>query len=149
MQPFARLATRAPHLPRQIPVLRYSAQPARFAHSSYGNEQSGMQQGTHDKNPKSHLEHPGPEAPASKGTATSSSSTNSQSQSKKSDTSSQDATPAIHRPKSAAEKDNPEVRKHNEEMEQRSDRTPNQLSEEDNKVDKRYWKGDVGPKDGK
>ncbi|EXJ87820.1 hypothetical protein A1O1_04747 [Capronia coronata CBS 617.96] len=101
-----------------------------------------MEQGTHEKNPMSHLEHPGPESPASKGTATSSSSSSSESQSDKtSDTTSQGGSPAIHRPKSSAEKDDPEVRKHNEEMEQRSDRTPNQLSEEDNKVDKNYWKG--------
>jgi len=99
-----------------------------------------MEQGTHEKNPKSHHEHPGPEAPAQKGTTSSSSSSSRQ----KSD----DPSPALHRPKSAAEKDDPEVRKHNEEMEQRSERTTNQLSEEDNKVDKKFWSGDVGVKEG-
>lgn len=151
MQPFLRLAARAPRAPRQLPSLRYSAQPGRFVHSSYGNEQSGMEQGTHENNPKSHMEHPGPESPASKGTAgkgtansksSSSSSDTSESQSNSQpETTSQGGSPAIHRPESAKEKDNPEVRKHNEEMEQRSERTVNQLSEKDNKVDKRYWKG--------
>lgn len=121
-----------------------------------------MQQGTNEKNPKAHLEHPGPEAPAKKGTATSSS---PQSQlDTSSDSTSQGAKPAIHRPKSAAEKDDPEVRKHNEEMERRHERSVNQLSEKDNKVDKKFWQGefiqsmcsgsvltsqgDVGPKKG-
>ncbi|KAL2431459.1 hypothetical protein ABEF95_009246 [Exophiala dermatitidis] len=165
MQPILRLAARAPRVPRQFPALGSVAQPARFAHQSYGNEQSGMQQGTHEKNPKVDMEHPGPEAPASKGTAKPSSSSSSSSSKPSSQstststsegqsqgtpqTTSQGGSPAIHRPKSAAEKEDPEVKKHNEEMEQRSERTVNQLSEEDNKVDKRYWKGDVGPKDPK
>lgn len=123
-----------------------------MAHQSYGNEQSGMEQGTHLKNPKSHLEHPGPEAPATKGSidkksssSSSSSSTSSSSSPAQSsggeETTSQGGRPAIHRPKSAAEEHDPEVRKHNEEMEQRSDRSVNQLSEDDNKVDQSFWKG--------
>lgn len=78
-----------------------------------------MQQGTKEKNPKVDLEHPGPEAPSA----------------------SQGGSPAIHRPKSEAESTNPDVRKHNEELEQRHERTTNQLSEADNKVDKQFWKG--------
>jgi hypothetical protein len=117
----------------------------RLAHQSYGNEQSGMEQGTNLKNPKSHLEHPGPEAPATKGSidkkSSSSSSSSSEQSSGNQDSTSNGARPAIHRPKSAAEKTDPEVRKHNEEMEQRSDRSVNQLSEEDNKVNKNFWKG--------
>jgi len=101
-----------------------------------------MQQGTDEKNPKSHLEHPGPEAPADKGKGQSQSSSSSE-------TSSQGGSPAIHRPESAAEKDDPEVRKHNEEMEQRHERSVNQLSEDDNKVDKKFWKGDVGTEENK
>jgi len=49
--------------------------------------------------------------------------------------------PAIFAPPSAAEKDDPEVRKHNEDMNNRHERSVNQLGEEDNKVDKNYWKG--------
>ncbi|KIX99867.1 uncharacterized protein Z520_04503 [Fonsecaea multimorphosa CBS 102226] len=90
-----------------------------------------MQQGTDQNNPKANMEHPGPEAPATgKGGSSSGSSSSSQ--------------PKIHSPKSAAEKEDPEVRKHNEELEQRHERTVNQLSEDDNKVDKQFWKGDVG-----
>ena len=102
-----------------------------------------MEQGTHEKNPKSHLEHPGPEAPASKGTANkSSSSSGSSSSSPKSQSSSSgDAGPAIHQPKSAAEETDPDVKKHNQEMENRHERSANQLSEKDNKVDKNFWKG--------
>lgn len=58
-----------------------------------------------------------------------------------SDPSADKGRPAIHHPKSAAEKDDPEVKKHNEEMKKRSDQTVNQLSEKDNKVDKKYWTG--------
>lgn len=102
-----------------------------------------MEQGKDEKNPKVGLEHPGPEAPAKKGTASSSSSSSSQTQksSSSSSDSSNGAKPAIHRPESAAEKDDPEVRKHNEEMEQRHERSVNQLSEKDNKVDKNFWTG--------
>lgn len=98
-----------------------------------------MEQGTNLKNPKSHLEHPGPEAPASKGTDKKSSSSSGDQETSHSGS----AGPKIHRPESAAEKTDPEVRKHNEEMEKRSDRSVNQLSEEDNKVDKNFWKGEL------
>ncbi|KIW10549.1 hypothetical protein PV08_11513 [Exophiala spinifera] len=139
MQPFLRLASRTPQLIRQQAGV-FAVQPQRFAHQGYGGEQSGMEQGRDQKNPKSHLEHPGPEAPASKGTASSSGSSKAQPTSK-SDSGSDRGSPAIHRPESAAEKDDPEVRKHNEEMEQRHERSVNQLAEEDNKVDKNFWKG--------
>ncbi|KIW84174.1 hypothetical protein Z517_03423 [Fonsecaea pedrosoi CBS 271.37] len=130
MQPVLRMAARPVRAPRRLPALSYPAHPRRFAHQSYGNEQSGMQQGTNQENPKSDMEHPGPEAPATgKGGSSSSS---------------QGASPKIHSPKSAAEDNDPEVRKHNEELEQRHERTVNQLSEDDNKVDKKFWKGDVG-----
>jgi hypothetical protein len=84
----------------------------------------------------SHKEHPGPEAPSTKNQSSSQSSS-------KSDSSSEGkGRPAIHHPQSAAEKDDPEVKKHNEEMRQRSDQTANQLSEEENKVDPKFWKGE-------
>ncbi|KAK5315454.1 hypothetical protein LTR93_009709 [Exophiala xenobiotica] len=145
MQPILRLASRAPRASRRVPLLSSSIQPRRLAHGSYGNEQSGMQQGQDQKNPKADLEHPGPEAPAKKGTASSSNSSQAQS-SGKSESTSHGGSPAISRPESAAEKDDPEVRKHNEEMEQRYERSSNQLSEKDNKVDKSFWSGDVGEK---
>lgn len=133
----------------------------RFATQSYGNEQSGQEQGTNLKNPMSHLEHPGPESPASKGTNQKSGSSSSSSSSSPSSTSapqkesgsssgggnssettSQGGSPRIHRPKSAAEETDPDVRKHNQEMENRSERSANQLSEDDNKVDQNFWKGE-------
>jgi len=89
-----------------------------------------MEQGTDQKNPKADMEHPGPEAPAKKGTDTSSSSPSKSQSGTSSETTSHGGSPAISRPESAAEKDNPDVRKHNEEM------------EEDNKVDKNFWKGE-------
>jgi len=144
MQPILRLASRAPRVSRRVPLLSSSTQPRRLAHQSYGNEQSGMQQGQDQQNPKANLEHPGPEAPAKKGTASSSNSSQTQS-SGSSQSTSQGGSPAIHRPESAAEKDNPDVRKHNEEMEQRHERSVNQLSEEDNKVDKSFWSGEFIP----
>ncbi|KAK4944269.1 hypothetical protein LTR10_016382 [Elasticomyces elasticus] len=153
MQPILRLAARAPRAPRRLPILSYTAQPRRFAHQDYGSEQSGMEQGKDEKNPKVGLEHPGPEAPAKKGSSSSSSSasSSSSSQTQQSSSSSSDEThgakPAIHRPKSAAEHDDPEVKKHNEDMENRHERSVNQLSEKDNKVDKNFWSGDVGQKD--
>jgi predicted nucleic acid-binding Zn-ribbon protein len=86
----------------------------------------------------SHLEHPGPEAPANQG---SKSSSKTQSGESGSSGSGDKGRPAIHQPKSAAEKDDPEVRKHNEDMKQRSEKSTNQLSEDDNKVNPNFWKG--------
>jgi len=104
-----------------------------------------MEQGTNQKNPKAHMEHPGPESPvANKGGNQSSSQSQDHSGGQ---SSSSGASPKIHQPKSPAEKEDPEVKKHNEEMEQRYERTTNQLGEKDNKVDKNYWSGDVGQKD--
>jgi len=140
MLPILRGASRPVRAVHHMPVLSYPVQPRRLAHQSYGNVQSGMQQGADEKNPKAEIEHPGPDAPsASKSGNQSASQSGSQSE-----TTSQGGSPAIHRPKSDAEKDDPEVRKHNEELENRYERTTNQLSEKDNKVDKNFWKGDVG-----
>ncbi|EXJ57416.1 hypothetical protein A1O7_07764 [Cladophialophora yegresii CBS 114405] len=106
-----------------------------------------MQQGIDQGNPKADLEHPGPESPAAGKGANQSSSQSSDQSGSQSDSSSKGGSPAIHRPRSAAEKDDPEVKKHNEELENRYERTENQLSEKDNKVDKQFWKGDVGTSD--
>ena len=51
------------------------------------------------------------------------------------------ASPAIHQPSSPKEDSDPEVKKHNEEMKNRAEKSANQLSEDDNKVDKNFWKG--------
>lgn len=146
MRPFVRA-------PRTRVLSLISAQPRRFAHSSYGNEQSGHEQGTHTKNPKQSHEHPGPPAPdvgQSKGQSQSQGQVDSQKSSKSesssssspsSSASSSGAKPTIQTPKSAAEDQDPEVKKHNEEMAQRADKSVNQLSEDDNKVDKKFWKG--------
>lgn len=81
-----------------------------------------------------HLEHPGPESPAATGQKSSSSDSSSDSK--------DGAQPKIHQPKSAKEDQSAEVRKHNEEMANRADKSANQLAEEDNKVDKKFWKGE-------
>ena len=80
-------------------------------------------------------EHPGPKTPAQEG------SSSAETQSSGSGSSSGNAKPAIHQPESAAEKDDPEVKKHNEEMRDRHEVSANQLGEADNKVDPKYWKG--------
>ena len=49
--------------------------------------------------------------------------------------------PAIHQPGPPSENTDAEVEAHNKDMEKRSDRTANQLYEEDNKVDKKFWSG--------
>lgn len=160
MQPMLRIA-RAPGA-RLMPS--FNAVPRRFAHQSYGNVQSGHPQADNQA-PRRDVEHPGPEAPATKGTAsTSSGSSSSSSSTQQSGTSTSHAgsnRPAIHQPESAAEQDDPEVRKHNEEMRNRAETTTNQLSEDDNKVSSErachcsdcanmtqvppsFWKGDVG-----
>jgi len=106
--------------------------------------QSGQEQGINQDNPKKHLEHPGPEPPsvAKKGqTQSSSSSPTSSTSSSSSSGSEGGAQPKIHQPSSPAENDNPDVKKHNEEMKNRHEVSANQLSEDDNKVDKQFWKG--------
>lgn len=139
MMPFRnfRVATGPIRVTGSIPTCSHRVQSIRLASTDYG-KQSGME-GSEQKNPMSHMEHPGPDPPsAAKGgnQSTSQNTDKNQSGNKKSGPG-----PAIHRPESAAEKDNPEVRKHNEELEQRYERTTNQLSEEDNKVDKKFWSG--------
>lgn len=79
-------------------------------------------------NPKADQEHPGPKAPADKET---------QSEGSGSTT----GKPVIHSPGPPPEQKDDEVKAHNKEMEKRSDRTVNQLREEDNKVDKNFWSG--------
>ena len=74
---------------------------------SSGNRQSGHPEAMDEKNPREDLEHPGPKTPAE-------TSSSSQQQSQNSGTAK--SQPKIHHPESAAEKDDPEVRKHNEDM---------------------------------
>ena len=136
-----RTALRPVRLSRHVSAFAYPAQSKRLASTDYGSKQSGQEQGIDLKNPKAHMEHPGPEAPdVSKGGNQSKTQNSSQSGGQ-SESTSQGGSPAIHRPESAAEKDDPEVKKHNEELENRYERTENQLSEKDNKVDKKFWKG--------
>lgn len=127
--------SRSARLPARIvrSVPRVSSTPRRYASESYGGSQSGQQETNKDMpNPKADLEHPGPKAPADKGTTQSGQPQGSSSQSGR---------PAIHQPGPAPENKSAEVEAHNREMEQRNDRTANQLYEEDNKVDKHFWKG--------
>ena len=108
-----------------------SAVPRRFASGDYGSVQSGQEQGVNQDNPKKHLEHPGPEAPSTK--ASNGPAANSGDK--------DGASPKIHQPKSAAEDQDEDVRKHNEEMRNRSEKSVNQLGEDDNKVNKKFWTG--------
>lgn len=126
MTSLLRISFRAP----RAHLFTYSTRlaPRRFASTDYGSKQSGHEQGINEDNPKKHLEHPGPEPPATKGQGQSSESKGG-------------ASPAIHQPSSGAEEQDLEVKKHNEEMKNRADKSANQLSEEDNKVDKKFWKG--------
>lgn len=129
MAPLSRFALRAP-LSRAIRP-SYTVVPRRYAGTDYGSRQSGHEQGINEDNPKKHLEHPGPESPATKA-----------GNGPKSNSGPKDgAEPKFNQPKSAAENESEDVRKHNEEMEQRSEKTANQLSEDDNKVDKKFWQG--------
>lgn len=117
----------------------------RPAGTDYGSKQSGHEQGINEKNPMSHLEHPGPESPASTGQAQSGSDKSGASQpqsgssgQKSSDQGSSGGKPTIQKPESGAEDQNPEVRKHNEEV---KNRNASQSGEKDEKVDKGFWKG--------
>lgn len=136
MQSLVRCRLLASRAPRAHLFLRPTTQTLRFAHQSYGNEQSGHEQDQDAKNPKGHLEHPGPEAPATKESKGSSSSDQPSSSGE-----TKDGDPKIYHPPTAAEKDDPEVRAHNEDMRNRHEQSVNQLAEGDNKVDPKYWKG--------
>lgn len=118
---------------RVRPLQSVAYTPRRFAHQSYGDDQSGHPQ-SKDSNPRRDLEHPGPDSPASKGSSSSPSGSSSSSNLSQTEAQSDQGSPAIHQPKSAAEDEDPEVRKHNEEMAQRHEKSVNQLSEKDNKV---------------
>lgn len=118
--------------------------------TDYGSKQSGYEQGINKANPMKHLEHPGPESPVASGQVKGSDTSGaSQTESKgqqsgggASSGGSSAGKPTIQKPYSAAEDQDPEVRKHNEEMRNRADRSVNQLEESDNKVDKNFWKGE-------
>lgn len=123
-----RSSSRAPRVLLTKPSI--SAVPRRFA-GDYGSVQSGQEQGVHQDNPKKHLEHPGPEPPSTKagdGPAANSGEKDG-------------ASPKISQPKSAAEEQDQDVRKHNEDMRNRHEKSANQLGEQDNKVDKKFWTG--------
>ena len=151
---------RTAHVPRaalRTAVYRpTSAMSQRFAHSSYGgDEESGIAKS--DKpNRAVDQEHPGPPPPD-----TSSSKSTSSSSSKKSTSTSDsqgsaekqgsqnsggsggskktEGRPAIYKPEGPSEQESEDVKKHNEEMSQRYEKTGNQIGE-DHKVDKGFWK---------
>jgi hypothetical protein len=108
----------------------------RYATQSYGGDESGHP-GSKEA-PRRDAEHPGPPAPdVSKGSSQASSqqsSTLTSTSTSQSSSQSDKGRPAIHQPKSAAEEDDPEVKKHNEEMRNRAEVSANQLAEKDNKV---------------
>jgi hypothetical protein len=116
------------------PTRLVSSAPQRYASESYGGSQAGEQAVNKDiPNPKADQEHPGPKAPAEKGTAQSGQPQSSASTKGK---------PVIHSPLPPSEDKDAEVEAHNKDMERRNDRTVNQLHEEDNKVDKDFWSGE-------
>jgi hypothetical protein len=93
-------------------------------------------------NPKSHLEHPGPESPmAEKGNPLSSSSNKSEGSETSQGETSSGARPVINDPGPAPEQANEEVKKHNEEVAKSHDRPANQIDEE-GKVEKGFWTGE-------
>jgi hypothetical protein len=127
--------------------ISYQYQPARLAHGSYGNSQSGHPK-SDAPNPQVDKEHPGPTAPADTGaeksspssqgspesTGEGSNSTPSSSPSEKSasdksthQTTSSGAKPSLGSPNDKPETSDPEVKKHNEDMRKRADQTPNQV----------------------
>ncbi|QIW95139.1 hypothetical protein AMS68_000657 [Peltaster fructicola] len=89
------------------------------------------------RNPQVDKEHPGPPPPSTAGGESSSSSGGSQSSSSAKDGSK----PMIHdesQPKNESE----DVKRHNEELDQRKEKTHSRDSGE--KVDPKFWKGDAG-----
>lgn len=124
-------------LPRARLAPTSGCAPRRLAHQSYGNDQSGHS-GSDSATPRRDIEHPGPEPPDTKdGAPKGSASSSGQPSTKGSQSNAQSdkGRPAIHQPESAAESEDPEVRKHNEEMRNRAEVSVNQLSEDDNKVE--------------
>jgi hypothetical protein len=108
----------------------------------YGNSQSGHAK-SDAPTPQVDKEHPGPEARADTGTAESPSSSqgsssipsesHSNSEKSASDKSkdrsnSSGAQPKLYNPDDAADMDDPEVKKHNEDMRNRAEQTPNQIN---------------------
>jgi hypothetical protein len=94
------------------------------------------------KNPMKHMEHPGPKSPADQEKSGSSSSSNPSSSSDSASTTSKGgAEPKITQGKSEAGDQSEDVKQHNKEMENRADKPVNQISEDDSKVDKKFWKG--------
>jgi len=111
----------------------------RCAGQSYGGFKSGHQKAEDAPNPGPHVKHPGPRSPAEKGSSLSAQA--QLSSSKPTSKPGQSAEPMIHSPPAPDEKRTPDVEQHNKEMENKFDKTHNQLSEADNKVDKRFWQG--------
>jgi hypothetical protein len=133
----------------------------RFATQGYGSgdgNPAGEKPAEQGKNRSEHLEHPGPPPPkVAKGQSSSSpnnddskSSNKSDSSASKSDSSkaTKGAQPKIldEKPPSK-ENESEDVRKHNEAMENRTEKTHEQASSEDTKdekVEKDYWAGKLG-----
>jgi hypothetical protein len=124
-----------------------------YSQQSYGGEDMSGHPKSDKANPKVHLEHPGPESPASKGKDSPSSSSPSSSSSSAPSTgksqgssqshqeTSQGGSPAISNPGPAPEQASEEVKKHNEEVAKSHDRPVNQIDDE-GKVEKGFWKGE-------
>ena len=108
----------------------------RHATSDYGSKQSGFEQGMNETNPKAHHEHPGPKSPANQ--------SGSSAQSDGSKAAASESTgkpqPKISNPNPPSQSKDADVKKHNEEMENRAEKTSNRIGE-DGKVDKSFWKG--------
>lgn len=118
-----------------------------YAQQSYGGEDMTGHPQSDQPNPKSHLEHPGPKSPSTKGGSHQEVASSPPSQSsaspkagdpKASSENSDRASPKVNDPGPAPQNANAEVRKHNEEMARRYDRPANQI-DEDGKVEKGFW----------
>ena len=147
----SRIAARTTHL------LPRSVRP--YATESYGSESQSGHPKSDAPNPKEDAEHPGPKAPADKGTAKGEASGSSQpskadqgSPSGGSDSAStgskNGSKPTLVNPDKAwtSQEQNADVKKHNEEMDKRSDKAVNRLDVkgqvmDDENVEKGFWKG--------
>ena len=124
--------------------------PNRSYAQSYGGHESGHK-GTEQPNRSEHLEHPGPEAPASgsssggKGDSSGEMKNPEQHQTTASVESGQKkaggAGPKLHDPGPPSEEQSDDVKQHNKEFGQRPDRASNRIADDEKKVEKGYWSG--------
>ena len=127
----------------------------RYAHQSYGGDDMTGHPKSDRANEAAHHEHPGPKSPADEDRSSSSDQGKQQnhdqkspSQGQKQDSSNsserggQSPQPKINNPSQPPEHASEDVRRHNEAVANSHDRPVNQL-DEDGKVDKGFWTGEL------